>query len=85
MVISANNPIKRQHLDIVYPNYNYRNLVKFSGISIIIPTFKRVLLCHNLLQSLEISKRQIDIPVEIIIVDNSPRQEAKKIADLCID
>ena len=85
MVISANKPVQRQHLDIVYPNYGVSNLVKFSGISIIIPTFKRVSLCHKLLQSLEVSKQQIDIPTEVIIVDNSPRKEAQQIADLCID
>ena len=83
MTISTKNSIVSQQLDIVYTSPFSSSLVKIAGISIIIPTFKRVLFCHKLLQSLEVSKQQVNIPVEVIIVDNSPRQEAQKIADLC--
>ena len=83
MIISAKNSVPPKQLDIVYSSSFSSSLVKNAGMSIIIPTFKRVYFCHKLLQSLEASKQQVNLPVEVIIVDNSPRQEAQKIADLC--
>ena len=53
------------------------------GISIIIPTFKRVVMCETLLISLQKSRRNVETPVEIIFVDNSPKKEAKQIQTLC--
>ena len=53
------------------------------GISIVVPTFKRVVLCQKLLVSLQHSQQQVSVPVEITLIDNSPPAEARKIQALC--
>jgi len=54
-----------------------------NGISIVVPTFKRVDLCQNLLESLQVSIREVAEPTEILLIDNSPPEEAAKIKQLC--
>lgn len=83
MILSSTKSLPAENIDLIFPKSMGHSLVKNSGISIIIPTYKRVKLCHHLLESLEICKQKIKIPVEIIVVDNSPYKEAETIAKLC--
>lgn len=53
------------------------------GVSIVVPTFKRVALCQRLLASLQDSQQHVAVPVEIALIDNSPPTEAQKIQMLC--
>ncbi len=53
------------------------------GISVVIPTFKRVEMCRSLLASLRDSRQRLNDPVEIIVVDDSPSAEAEQIKALC--
>ncbi|MDY7012834.1 MAG: glycosyltransferase [Cyanobacteriota bacterium] len=55
-----------------------------AGISIIIPTYKRVNLCRKLLASLQDSCQGFSDEREIIIVDNSPPKEAFEIETLAL-
>ncbi|MCI5130321.1 MAG: glycosyltransferase [Candidatus Electrothrix sp. EH2] len=52
------------------------------GISVIIPTFKRLDMCRTLFLSLQKSQQCLKEPSEIIIVDNSPPYEARQIEKL---
>lgn len=56
-----------------------------TGISVIIPTFKRVDLCQKLFQSLEQSRHHAPLPVEVLAIDNSPPIEAEQIQALCLE
>ncbi|MDY6804943.1 MAG: glycosyltransferase [Cyanobacteriota bacterium] len=58
---------------------------KYAGISVVVPTFKRVDLCQRLLASLGQSKLYLQAPVEIIFVDNSPLPQAQQIHALCME
>ena len=57
---------------------------QLNGISIVIPTFKRIKLCQTLLESLQASREGFLGDLEIIVVDNSPLLEAEQIQELCI-
>jgi hypothetical protein len=62
-----------------------RKKQKYAGISVVVPTFKRVDLCQRLLASLKQSELYLQAPVEIIFVDNSPMPEAEQIHALCME
>jgi len=53
------------------------------GISIVVPTKSRVGYLEQLLMSLEVAKERITKPVQIVIVDDSSKKEAKLIKTLC--
>ncbi|MGK7956202.1 MAG: glycosyltransferase family 2 protein, partial [Crocosphaera sp.] len=85
MILTTQKSLPSEKIDLIFPKSSPHNFLKNSGISIIIPTYKRVKLCHKLLQSLAVNQQKIKIPIEIIIIDNSPHQEAQKIASFCAD
>ncbi|MEM9450940.1 MAG: glycosyltransferase [Cyanobacteria bacterium P01_E01_bin.6] len=53
------------------------------GISVIIPTYCRVLMCETLLASLQISQQACTVPSEIWMIDDSPESDAQKIQAAC--
>ncbi|MEQ8957315.1 MAG: glycosyltransferase [Coleofasciculus sp. C2-GNP5-27] len=57
---------------------------QLNGISIVIPTFKRVKMCQTLLESLQASRQYFSGDLEVIVVDNSPLKEAEQIRELCV-
>ncbi|MGD2182662.1 glycosyltransferase [Lusitaniella coriacea] len=58
--------------------------VAVSGVSIVIPTYKRVDLCEKLLVSLQGNNQTFFSELEIIIVDNSPPSEAFQIEKMSL-
>ena len=53
--------------------------IAIAGVSIVIPTYKRVDLCEKLLVSLQRNNQTFFADLEIIVVDNSPPSEALRI------
>lgn len=53
------------------------------GISVIIPTFRRGKMVQSLLSSLIKSRQKLNNPVEIIVIDDSPSNEAEQIKKIC--
>lgn len=54
-----------------------------AGISVVIPTHSRVKLTEKLLISLTKAKNKFEYPSEILIIDDSPEQERRKIIKIC--
>ncbi|MEQ8542295.1 MAG: glycosyltransferase family A protein [Coleofasciculus sp. D1-CHI-01] len=54
-----------------------------SGLSVVIPTYKRVQMCETLLDSLKTSQAFCDIPTEVWVMDDSPTPDAQRIKAAC--
>lgn len=55
------------------------------GISVVVPTFKRVELCQTLFASLRDSRKHLRNPVEVLVIDDSPPPEAHQIEKMCAE
>ena len=53
------------------------------GISVVVPTRGRVRLLEHLLRSLNEARAQLEYPVEVLVIDDSPKLARQEIEQLC--